>query len=476
MKILSVTSECVPLVKTGGLADVAGALPEALAAQGVQMRTLIPAYAGLIGKLGKTKTLWKGTLFGGAATIKAGKVGAIEILALDAPHLFDRAGGPYLDLSGKDHADNPQRFAALCRAAVEIAKGGLSDGWQPELIHAHDWQGALAPVYLKAEGIEIPSVLTIHNIAFQGIAPKALLDALSLPRAMWEDGTLEYWDQINTLKAGIICADKVTTVSPNYAVELQRERFGMGLHGVINGRADGVRGILNGIDDAVWDPAHDPAIITYSVKTPRRKAKNRAALTAEFGLTDTGGPLAIVVSRLTDQKGLDLLPDVLPAFAEAGGMMAILGTGDPVIEARLRQAAERLKGRVAIKIGYDEALSHRMFAGADAVVIPSRFEPCGLTQLYGLRYGAVPVVSATGGLADTVIPASPAALGAGVATGVMMMGETDGLALHTALCDLIRLHADAPTFSRLRKNGMQADFGWARSAATYAALYKEILR
>lgn len=475
MQVLSVTSECVPLVKTGGLADVAGALPEALAGMDVRMRTLIPAYAGLIGKLGKTSVVWQGELFGAPARIVAGKIGAAEILAVDAPHLYDREGGPYLDAGGRDHSDNPARFAALCRAAVEIAKGGLSDGWTPDVVHAHDWQGALAPVYLKSEGVDIPSVLTIHNIAFQGLAHKSMLKALDLPEAMWADGTLEFWDQINVLKAGIVCATRVTTVSPSYAIELQRERFGMGLHGVINARSDGVRGILNGIDDAVWNPEIDAAITPYSAKSPKAKAMNRTALLKEFGLADTGGPLAIVISRLTDQKGLDLLPDALTAYAEAGGMMAILGTGDPVIEARLRQSAERLKGRVAIKIGYDEGLSHRMFAGADAVVIPSRFEPCGLTQLYGLRYGAVPVVAATGGLADTVIPASPASIGAGVATGVMMR-ETDGLALHTALCDLIALYADQPTFAKMRKNGMTADFGWARSAAAYAALYGEIAK
>jgi starch synthase len=475
MQVLSVTSECVPLIKTGGLADVAGALPEALAGAGVQMRTLIPAYTGLIAKLGKTRVVWRGDLFGGPAKIVAGKIGEAEILAVDAPHLYNREGGPYLDGGGSDHSDNPQRFAALCRAAVAIAKGGLDDGWTPDLVHAHDWQGALAPVYLQAEGIDIPSVLTIHNIAFQGLAHKSMLNNLDLPQAMWEDGTLEFWDQINVLKAGIVCATRVTTVSPSYAIELQRERFGMGLHGVINARADGVRGILNGIDDIVWNPEIDAAIVPYSAKSSKPKAKNRTALLREFGLTDTGGPLAIVVSRLTDQKGLDLLPDALTAYAEAGGMMAILGTGDAVIEARLRQAAERLKGQVAIKIGYDEGLSHRMFAGADAVVIPSRFEPCGLTQLYGLRYGAVPVVAATGGLADTVIPASPAALGAGVATGVMMR-ETDELALHTALCELIRLYGDTPTFAKMRKNGMIADFGWARSAAAYAALYNEIIK
>jgi starch synthase len=315
-----------------------------------------------------------------------------------------------------------------------------------------------------------PSILTIHNIAFQGLAPYEKLAALRLDAADFTSGDLEYWGQISTLKAGIIHADQVTTVSPTYAVELQREEFGMGLHGVINARPGGVLGILNGIDEAVWNPETDPEVRNYSLRTLAPRKGNRKALLKEFGLKETGGPLAIVVSRLTRQKGLDLLPDVLPAFVAGGGMVAVLGSGDRDLEEALAGLATAHPGRIGLRIGYNETLSHLMFAGGDAVVIPSRFEPCGLTQLYGLRYGAVPVVTATGGLADTVIAANPAALAAGVATGIVMH-RTDPLALHMAFSQLLALYAQPETFTQIRKAGMRADFGWSRSAAAYADLY-----
>jgi starch synthase len=471
LRVLSVTSEAVPLIKSGGLADVAGALPLALAALGVEMRVMLPAYPGLATKIGPSKVVWATPdLFGGPARLLAGQAGGVDFLLLDAPHLYGRNGGAYLGPDGKDYPDNPERFAALSWAAMEVCRDGLTDGWTPEVMHGHDWQAALTPLYLRRQGVACPSILTIHNIAFQGLAPYEKLAALRLDADDFTSGDLEYWGQISTLKAGIIHADQVTTVSPTYAVELQREEFGMGLHGVINARPGGVLGILNGIDEAVWNPETDPEVRNYSLRTLAPRKGNRKALLKEFGLKETGGPLAIVVSRLTRQKGLDLLPDVLPAFVAGGGMVAVLGSGDRDLEEALAGLATAHPGRIGLRIGYNETLSHLMFAGGDAVVIPSRFEPCGLTQLYGLRYGAVPVVTATGGLADTVIAANPAALAAGVATGIVMH-RTDPLALHMAFSQLLALYAQPETFTQIRKAGMRADFGWSRSAAAYADLY-----
>ena len=467
-KVLSVASECVPLLKTGGLADVVGALPAALVAENWEMRVLMPAYRPLLQRIADWPEVWAAPdLFGGPARIVSGKVDGVSVLLLDAPHLYDREGGPYSGPGG-DWPDNPLRFAGLAWAAASVAREGLSDGWRPEILHAHDWQGGLAPAYLRYGGAGgVKSVITIHNIAFQGWAPAALLGALRLPAEQYHADALEYFGGLSLLKAGLVTADAITTVSPNYAAELMRPEFGMGLQGVIAARAGVVSGILNGVDTAVWSPETEP--VAYGPGRMAGKAANRAALCAEFGL-EVPGPLAIVVSRLTDQKGIDLLPAVLPEFIEAGGGLVVLGSGAAEMEAAVLGLAQRFPGRVAVRVGYDEALSHRMFAGADAVLVPSRFEPCGLTQMYGLAYGTLPVVAAVGGLADTVIHASPAAMAAGVATGISFH-PTDAVAFGQALRHLVRLHADRKAWDRVQANAMRHPVGWAASAAEYAALY-----
>ncbi len=471
-RVLSVASECVPLIKTGGLADVVGALPAALAGQGWQMRVLIPAYRRLRDRLEAMEEVWREqNLWGGEGVVYAGVIDGLDMLLLDAPHLFDRDGGPYSGPGG-DWWDNAQRFAALSWVAARMARAGF-DGWKPDVLHAHDWQAGLAPAYLAYHGSGgVGSVLTIHNIAFQGWAPAAQIDDLRLPREAFHPGALEYFGGLSSLKAGLVTTDRITTVSPTYAAELLRPEFGMGLEGVIRARTADVSGILNGVDTAVWSPEAEP--VPFSTKKMKGKAAARAALCAEFGV-DVAGPLAIVVSRLTDQKGIDLLPQVVPDFVAQGGGVIILGSGDPALEAAMRGLEARFPGRVAVRIGYDEALSHRLFSGADAVFVPSRFEPCGLTQMYGLRYGTLPVVAAVGGLADTVIHASPAALRAGVATGVTFH-PTDAVAFGQALRQLVALHADAKTWARVQGNAMAADVGWQASAAAYAALYDGLVR
>ncbi len=469
-RVLSVASECVPLVKTGGLADVVGALPGALAATGWEMRVLLPAYRNLRAQAANWPVVFEEPdLWGGTGRVLAGEVAGLSVLLLDAPHLFDREGGPYSSPVG-EHPDNAIRFAALSWVAARIAREGLED-WKPDVLHAHDWQAGLAPAYLAYHGAGgVKSVLTIHNIAFQGWAPAHMLGILRLPAHAFHSEALEYYGGISSLKAGMVTADWITTVSPSYAEEILRPEFGLGLEGVLAARGPVVSGILNGVDTELWSPAAaDPA---FSAKSLKGKAEARAKVCAEFGL-DVPGPLAIVVSRLTDQKGIDLLPKVIPDFVLGGGGLIVLGSGDPAMEGAMRGLAARFPGRVAVRIGYDEGLSHRLFAGADAVLVPSRFEPCGLTQMYGLRFGTIPVVSLVGGLADTVIGASPATLAAGAATGVTFH-PVDALAFRQAMAKLLELYRQPKLWAKLRQNAMAHPVGWEVSAADYAGLYERL--
>jgi starch synthase len=471
-QILSVASECVPLVKTGGLADVAGALPGALAGAGVGMRTILPGYPAVMGQIGEAKTVATyDALFGGPARLLEATAAVLHLYVLDAPHLFAREGAIYLGPDRQDWPDNPERFAALSWVAAKITAEG-TDGWHPDLLHGHDWQAGLAPYYLKRHFHSAkPSILTIHNIAFHGLARAEKLDALMLDRADFTQNGFEFWTNINLLKAGLVFADKLTTVSPTYARELTRPEFGMGLDGVIRARAGDLVGILNGIDTEAWNPATDPAL-TKTYKAPRGKSAAKRALRAKFGLPEADGPLCVVVSRLSDQKGLDLLLQALPALLDRGGQLVLLGSGDTGLENAYRAASAH--PNVAVHIGYDEDLSHQVIAGGDAILIPSRFEPCGLTQLYGLRYGTIPLVALTGGLADTVIPASPAALDMGVATGVHVFPLTAD-ALAQGLMKLTRLYADKPVWWRMQRRAMAQPVGWEVSATAYAELYRSLL-
>lgn len=474
MKVLSVTSEAAPLVKTGGLADVAGALPSALAPLGVDMRTLLPGYRPVMAALNGTGQV-VATLadcFGGPAQVLSGRVGGLALFVLDAPHLYDRGATIYLADTGRDWPDNPERFAALSWAGAQIAGGLLAD-WQPDVLHAHDWQGGLAPYYIARSDARgrVATLLTIHNIAFQGLAPANRLAALRLARQDFHPEGFEYWGQISALKAGLVHADRLTTVSPTYAEELLTPEFGMGMEGVLNARRGVLSGILNGIDCRIWSPETDAHIIPYT--KPSGKVPNKAALRAEFGLSKAKGPLCVVISRLTDQKGLDLLLDALPTLLAHDGQLAVLGNGDPALEAAFLRAAQH--PNVAVRIGYDEVLSHQMMAGADAILVPSRFEPCGLTQLYGLRYGTVPLVALTGGLADTVIPATPATMAAMVVATGVQFHPTSVLALSSALARLCALYAQPDVWWQIQRNAMAHPVGWDQSAAAYAALYSEAL-
>jgi starch synthase len=472
MKVLSVTSEAAPLVKTGGLADVAGALPGALAPLGVEMRTLLPGYPAVMTALGGRGQV-VGTIadcFGGPAQILWGRAGGLALYVLDAPHLYTRGATIYLSDMGRDWPDNPERFAALSWVAAQIAGGMLAD-WQPDVVHAHDWQGGLAPYYIARSDARgrVATVLTIHNVAFQGLAPASRLTTLRIARPDFQPEGVEYWGQISALKAGLVHADRLTTVSPTYAEELLTPEFGMGMEGVLNARRGVLSGILNGIDRRIWSPETDSHIIPYT--KPSGKVPNKAALRAEFGLPKASGPLCVVISRLTDQKGLDLLLDALPTLLAHDGQLAVLGSGDPALEGAFLRAAQH--PNVAVRIGYDEVLSHQMMAGADAILVPSRFEPCGLTQLYGLRYGTVPLVALTGGLADTVIPATPATMAAMVVATGIQFHPTSALALSSALRRLCALYAQPDIWWQIQRNAMAHPVGWDHSAAAYAALYTD---
>jgi starch synthase len=476
LSVLSIASEAFPLIKTGGLADVAGALPLALPREGVEMRTLLPGYPAVMAKLIDAETIHAySSLMGGPARVLTARASGLDLFVLDAAHLYDRPGNPYLGGDGLDWPDNAFRFAALARAGADLAKG-IVPGYAADVAHAHDWQAALAPVYLHYDGTARPgTVLTLHNMAFQGHYYGLPLAALGLPEsAMTVDG-VEYFGGVGFLKGGIQFADKITTVSPTYAREILTPEFGMALDGLLRVRAADVEGIVNGIDDEIWNPETDPTLAkTYSASMPQGRAANRAALEARFGLeAGDDRPLFGVVSRLTSQKGLDLLLACLPDLVARGGKLALLGTGEPALEQGFAALAEAFPRQVGCVIGYDETLAHLIQAGVDFLVVPSRFEPCGLTQLYALRYGAAPLVARVGGLADTVIDANEAALAAGVATGVQFYPPDIG-ALAYAIGRAFDLYADSEAMRRLRLNGMRADVSWRAPARRYAALYAKL--
>lgn len=476
IKLLSVASEIYPLVKTGGLADVVGALPGALAPHGVETQTLVPGYPAVLARLGKGRRVARYTdLFGATASVLAGDVDGLSLLVLDAPAFFQRDGGLYGDASGQDWSDNWRRFAALSRVGADIAAGSLKH-WRPDIVHVHDWQAAMTPAYMRyGAAADIPRLVTIHNLAFQGRFGADIFPALDLPPEAWGMHGVEYYGGIGFLKAGLVSADAITTVSPTYAQEIRSPMNGMGLDGLINGRVDRLHGILNGIDTQVWNPATDPLLPkTYQGRSLVGRSANRRALERRFGLDADAGPIFVIISRLTWQKGSDLMAEAIDHLVGLGGKLAVLGSGDAALERAFLSAAERHRGRVGVEIGYDEPLSHLMQAGGDAILIPSRFEPCGLTQLYALRYGCVPVVARVGGLADTVIDANEAAIAAGAATGIVF-APADPLALHGAINRVVQLYADTPLWLAMQRAGMRADFSWGNSAARYAALYARLI-
>jgi starch synthase len=477
LTVLTVASEVFPLIKTGGLADVIGALPAALAKEGIAVTTMVPGYPAVITALSKPTTVHTyDELLGGPARILKGKAAGLELLVLDAPHLFDRPGNPYSGPNGKDWPDNPIRFAALSAAAADVGRGVIKN-FRPDVVHAHDWQAGLVPAYLHYGGGARPkTIMTVHNLAFQGQYAPELLSQIGLPPSAFSVDGVEYYGSIGYLKAGLQLCDHITTVSPTYASEIRSVEHGMGLHGLLRSRADVLSGILNGIDTTVWDPSEDELIAkTFDSRRLIARGANKAALQEKFGLAvDPDALLVGIVSRLTWQKGMDLLLEAMPYFEQYKVQLVILGAGDKTLEGGITAAAKARPQMIAAEIGYDEAMAHLIQAGADALLVPSRFEPCGLTQLCALRYGAVPIVSRVGGLADTVVDANEMALSAKAGTGIVFSPVSRD-ALGIAVERAARLWADRPLWREVQKRGLKSDVSWGRAAAQYAALYRGLV-
>ena len=477
LRVLSVASEVYPLIKTGGLADVVGALPLALAREDIAVRTLVPGYPQVLAGLPAPKLVCEfPELGGGPARLLSGEVAGLDVLAIDAPHLYTRPGNPYLGPDGRDWPDNGLRFAALAQCAATIALGGVA-GDPPDIVHAHDWQAGLAPAYLHYAAVPRPrTVMTVHNLSFQGLFPRDLLPRIGLPRQAWSIDGVEFHGKISFMKAGLGLSDLITTVSPTYAAEIRTPHEGMGMDGLLRMRAGALHGIRNGIDEDIWNPATDPLLSArYDAQRLALRRANKAELQVRMGLAlEPDALLFGVVSRLTAQKGLDLLHDSLPSLLDVGAQLALLGNGDRVLERKFVAAAERHPGRIAVNIGYDESLAHLLQGSVDALLVPSRFEPCGLTQLYALRYGAIPVVARVGGLADTVIDANDAALSAGVATGVQFAPVTTA-GIEIAIERTRALWRNRKAWQRMQMRAMAADVSWRQPARRYAELYRELV-
>ena len=478
MRVLHACSEVYPLLKTGGLADVTAALPPALARAGCDARVLVPGFPSVLAGLGSAReVVVLEDRFGARrvrlllATLDSG----VPVYVIDAPDLYDRPGNPY---AGQD--DNHLRFALLGWVAADLALG-LDPDWQAQIVHSHDWHAGLAPAYLRAwEEIHgcraAASVLTVHNLAYQGVFPAALFPGLSLPPHFMQMHGIEYYGQLSFLKAGLYYADRLTTVSPSYAREIQGPDQGCGLEGLLHSRAAELTGILNGVDYAVWNPATDKLIAArYSAASMDGKAACRRALQQGAGLRiQEDAPVFGVVSRLAEQKGLQLLLEALPWMVERGAQLVLLGSGDAWMQDAFAAAALRYPDMVAVEIGYDEARSHAIIAGADVIAVPSRFEPCGLTQLYGLAYGTLPLVRRVGGLADTVQDCEEAAARGQTGTGFVFDDFNDA-AFGAAVDRALRLWPDRRRWQQAQQHGMRQHFSWDDAAASMLLLYRQLL-
>lgn len=478
MRILFAAAEIYPLAKTGGLGDVSAALPQALAALGLDVRLVMPAYPqALEGAIDKSEGPLVEDGIGGRARLIEARMpdSALPVWLIHEPSLFMRNGGPYGDESGTDWADNAQRFGLAGRIAARIAAGACD--WLPDIVHANDWHFGLLPMFLAgSSGKSAASVFTIHNLAFQGLFPKETHGGLGLSPAQFTADGVEFHDQLSFLKAGIRHADRVTTVSPSYAREILTPEFGCGFDGLLRSRGSAVSGILNGIDKSLWNPETDAVLASqYSARNMAGKRVCKAELQRVLGLDiEPDRPLIVMVSRLTGQKMADVVAEAVPALMKRRVQFASLGRGDHAIEARLIDAARCYPGRAAVRIGYEERLAHTFFAGADILLHPARFEPCGLSQLYALRYGTVPVVRHVGGLADTIVDGNEAALALGTATGFSFR--------HACVDDMLasvdralKIYREPIAWRRMLRTGMNQDFGWAVPAARYLDIYRELI-
>lgn len=481
MEILFASSEAHPLIKTGGLADVSGSLPRAIKNLKQEIRLILPAYPAARASAGKLTLISEVSLPGSQRPVRIlqGRLphSRVRLYLIDAPEYFDRDGGPYNNPDGEDWPDNAARFALFAHAVCAVATNRAGLDWRADLVHCNDWQTGLVPALLTLQRNRPATVFTIHNLAYQGLFGWNQFEALRLPAEWWSPYALEFHDQVSFIKGGLVFSDWITTVSPTYAKEIRTAEFGCGLEGLLEHRKDRLTGILNGVDYTVWSPGRDRLIPrTYTARTLEAKLKNKAALQRAFGLPVKAElPLFGHVGRLVEQKGLDLILDLLAELLERPMQLVFLGTGDARLEEALREAHRQHPARIGVQIDYDEKLAHLLEAGADAFLMPSRFEPCGLNQLYSLRYGTPPIVRNTGGLADSVVDANGPNLYQRTATGLVFDQATPGPLLR-AIDRALNLYRRQEVWKDLQQSGMKQDYSWARSAATYLELYEQVLK
>ncbi|MBI5658286.1 MAG: glycogen synthase GlgA [Nitrosomonadales bacterium] len=479
MRVLFATSEAVPLIKTGGLADVSAALPAALHGMGVDVRLLLPAYPQVLKALPHLETATELSLFGfPAARLLAGRLpDGMPLWVIDCPELYLRGGGPYQDEHGMNWMDNAHRFGLLSRIAAVLGSAESPLGWKPDVVHCNDWQTALAPAYLNFSDNAAPSVMAIHNIAFQGIFPPQTTLELGLPAESFQMEGLEFYGNLSFLKAGLHYSDHITTVSPSYAEEIQTDALGFGLQGLLASRRKDLTGILNGIDTDEWNPAADPSLAQpYDATDLRGKTANKLELQRRMGLqTDPEAPLFGLVSRFTHQKGLDMVLEIAAQLVALPAQLVLLGAGDAGMQRAALELSHRHSGQIGAYVGFDEDLSHLIEAGADIFMMPSRFEPCGLNQMFSQRYGTPPVVHATGGLVDTVVDCSAESLERGDASGFKFY-DVSAASLLAAAQRAVAAYHDKEVWKKLQLNGMSKDFGWGKSAAAYRDIYARLMR
>lgn len=476
LSVLFATSEAYPLIKTGGLADVSGALPAALTELGVDVRLVLPRYGDLALREDQTtEHLARLDVLGQPVDILHTVMpdSGVRVYLVDHPTFSARQGNPYMGPDGNSWHDNPDRFALFARAAVAVATGEVDPDWHPDVVHANDWQTGLIPALLH-EAEKPQTVFTLHNLAYQGVFDRSTFERLGLPWSLWRPDGVEFWGNMSFIKGGIVFADRITTVSPNYAREIQTAEFGYGLDGLLRHRSDALVGILNGIGSD-WDPEIDPALVTpYSHDNLDGKATNKAALQKELGLPIRDDvPLIVHVGRLVEQKGIDLVIQALSMLGQRDVQFACLGSGERRFEQALRARAEADPERIAVRIGYDEGLAHRLEGGGDAFIMPSRFEPCGLNQLYSLKYGTVPIVHSVGGLADTVTPVTPATLRDATATGIVM-SHVDVTSILWSIDEFAALFKRPDDLMQVRQQAMAQEYDWGASARSYLELYQAI--
>jgi starch synthase len=475
-KILFVSSEVHPLIKTGGLADVSGSLPLSLAQLGQDLRIFMPNYGAIKCSQEVNK---KCTLHIDNHTVHILETrlpdSELIIWLLDYPDFFGSKGNPYTDEYGNSWGNTAERFALFSRVAVEIAQNRAQLNWQTDIVHCNDWQSGLVPALLSLEPIRPATVFTIHNMAYQGIFPRETFQQLNLPDELWNGHAIEFYGNMSFIKGGIACADHITTVSPTYALEIQTPEFGYALEGLLQYRHNELIGIINGIDLKQWSPENDTRIPqTFSVKRLAKKIINKTALQKYFLLPEKENiPVIGLISRLVDQKGINLVIDCLEVLVDYSVQFVLLGSGDKGLEHRLKKLGSLYPCQISIKIGYDEDLAHLIEAGADLFLMPSLFEPCGLNQLFSQRYGTLPIVRHTGGLADTVIDTLPETIADHTATGFVFKEPSVGALLETIKRALL-IYANSKVWKQLQKNAMKKDFSWKKSAKEYLALYKSL--